>query len=158
MTVKCYVTIVGARQGDFKGESTDAGHEGAIEGLSADYVLTSPLDDGAGHSGRRPQHVPFQITMASGPATPQLLQAMVTDEQLKSVTIDFAQPPSEQGKVVESIVITNARIVDFQHQLNPDPAAATAGGGQLLDRVGLEFQTFQITSTTGNTSATDTWQ
>jgi type VI secretion system Hcp family effector len=156
MTVKCYVTIVGTRQGDFKGGSTDAGHEDAIEGLDADYALTRPLDDGSGHSAGRPQHVPFRITMASGPATPQLLQAMLTDEQFKSVTIDFVQPSPEQGKVVESIVITNARIVDFQHQLEADPA--TAGGGRLLDRIALEFHTFHIASTIGNTTATDTWQ
>ena len=45
MTVKCYVTMVGTRKGNFKGGSTDAGHEDAIEGLSDDYALTRPLDD-----------------------------------------------------------------------------------------------------------------
>jgi type VI secretion system Hcp family effector len=157
MTVKCYVKIVGTHQGDFKGDSTDAGHKGAIEGLSADYALTRPLDDSSGHTAGRPQHVPFQIAMLSGPATPQLLQAVLTDEQLKSVTIDFAQPAPKQGQVVEfeSILITDAQIVDFQHHLDTDPATA---GGRLLDRVALKFHTLQITNTTGKTTAIDTWQ
>jgi len=158
MTVKCYVTIVGAHQGDFKGGSTAAGHEGTIEGLAADYALSRGLGSASGTSASagRPQHVPFQITVASGPATPQLLQAMITDELIKSVTIDFAHPSGELAQVEESIVITNARIVNFQHQLQADPAAA--GGGQLLDRVAFEFHTFQINSKVGNTTASDTWQ
>lgn len=157
MTLRCYVTIVGSHQGDFKGGSKDAGHEGAIEGLAADYALSRGLGTGTGASASagRAQHVPFEITMASGPATPQLLQAVVEDEQIKSVTIDFVDSSGQRAQVVESIVITNARIVNFQHRLQADPAAA--GGGQLLDRVALEFHTAQISSKVGNTTATDTW-
>ena len=157
MTVKCYVKIVGTHQGDFKGDSTDAGHKDAIEGLSVDYAVTRPVDDSSGHTTGRPQHVPFQITMLSGPATPQLLGAMLTDEQLKSVTIEFAQPAPKQGEVVvvESILITDAQIVDFQHHLDTDPATAS---GRPLDRVALRFHKFQITNTTSKTTTTDTWQ
>jgi type VI secretion system secreted protein Hcp len=157
MTVNCYVKIVGARQGDFKGGSTAKGHEGAIAGLSADYALTRTLEASSGGSTGKFQHVPVQITLASGPATPQLLQAMVTGEDIKSVTIDFVQPVGAQSKVVESIVITNAQIAGFQHHLDPDPAMATSAG-QLRDLVALKFQKLQITNAAANTTATDTWQ
>ncbi len=158
MTVKCYVTIVGSHQGNFKGGSTEAGHEGAIEGLAADYGLTRGLQSGSKGStaGGRPQHVPMQITLASSPATPQLLQAMVTDEALKSVTVDFAHLSGAHAQVVESIVVSDARIVNFQHQLQADPAAP--GDGQLLDHVAFQFHSIEISSKTGNTTATDTWQ
>jgi type VI secretion system secreted protein Hcp len=153
MTVTCYLTIVGARQGKFKGESNAPGHQDAIEALSTGYLIAVPFDIGTGQPTGVLEHAPFQFTKASGAATPQLLEAAVTNEQIQTVTIDFVQR-SPVDEVVESIVISNARIVTFEHHLDATP---TAGNGELLDDVRMVFETFQITNTVANTSATDNW-
>jgi type VI secretion system secreted protein Hcp len=150
----CYLTIVGARQGKFKGESTVSGHQDAIEGLSLDYALDLVFDPATGQVTGRVQHRPFRFIKVSGAATPQLLAAFVTKELITSVTIQFVKTPSDTT-VIESLVITNATIVGFRHHLGPSPEVAV--GSNPFDEVALTYQKIEMRYPAAATSATDTW-
>src|SRR5260221_8493409 len=84
-----YVTIEGSRQGRFKGESTLANAKGKIEGLTFSSEVASPRDVATGQASGKRIHSPITFTKQWGAASPQLFQAAVTNEILKSVLFEF---------------------------------------------------------------------
>jgi type VI secretion system Hcp family effector len=152
--MNCYLTIVGARQGKFKGESAVPGHEDAIEGISLDYTVGLPIDAATGQPTGKVEHRPFRFIKASGPATPQILAAFVGKEQIKTVTIQFVKTTSDTI-AIESIVITNGLIVEFRHHLGTSTEANVAG--RPFDEIALTYQKIDMRYPAAATSATDTW-
>jgi type VI secretion system secreted protein Hcp len=108
-----YVAFHGTKQGTIKGGSTR--HHGWTEVVSFSFGEKAPLDAGTGQASGKRQHNPVVIVKQSDEATPQLLQACVTNETLKSVSLSFARP-SQDGKeeVYQTIELTNGAIVNFR--------------------------------------------
>jgi type VI secretion system secreted protein Hcp len=151
MAYEFYVTIEGSQQGKLKGDSKRKAHKGAITGLAFEYAVTSPRDAGSGQATGRRQHSPITITKRWGAATPQLFQALVTNELLKSVLIEFVKT-SPQGKevVYHTVKLTNANVVSIEQYANPEDRE--------LEEVSISFQKIEIDNKDGGTSAVDDWQ
>ena len=154
MATEFYVAVEGSRQGRFKGESVRDDHRDQLTGVSFHYAVTSPRDVASGQSSGRRQHQPVVFVKEWGPASPQLFQALVTNEQLKTVRFEFVRAATSGDEVVfQTVQLTNASITGIEQYLNgepdppPDPRA--------LEKVSLTFQQIEITNVAGQTSAVD---
>ncbi len=139
MAYEFYVTIEGSKSGFIRGDVAKRGYEGRIAGLALDYEVMS----GQSHNASDPatgkhQHSPITITKRWDTATPQLFQALVTEEVLKSVVIEFEQVTPQVGKnfTYHTVKLTNAFITHIHQH-------ATAETGELED-VSIVFQKIEI--------------
>jgi type VI secretion system secreted protein Hcp len=82
------MTIEGTRQGVFPGAKG-----GAIAGLRFSYAAMSPRDAASGQASGKRQHSPIVVTKMVGAASPQIFQALTTNEVLKSVVF-----PAQRGR------------------------------------------------------------
>ena len=154
-----YVTITGAKQGAFKGESTNAKHTQSIEGLGFSFDTQTPVDPTTGQASSKRQHSPITITKEWGAASPQLLQALTTNEVLTSVVFEFVfTSPTGVEQAFQTITLTNATVVEQRRYINYPPLAH---GGQSdrqeLEEISFVFQKIELTDTAGGTTATDDW-
>src|SRR5689334_16128763 len=94
-----YVTVEATKQGRLKGESVRDAHRDALTGISFHYAVSSPRDMASGQASGRRQHQPVVFVKEWGAASPQLFQALVTNEVLKSVRFEFVKA-DEQGEEV----------------------------------------------------------
>jgi len=145
-----YVTIDGVKQGKFKGESTQMTHKDTIEVLGFDYEVSSAS------TGKR-QQSPIIFTKAWGAASPQLLQALYSNETLKTVTFEFYwQDASGKEYVYHTITLTNATVAKINKEggnLRSDNANDT----HELENLSLTFEKIEISDNLGKTSASDNW-
>jgi len=113
MAQKFYLVIKGTKQGTFHGGSTS--HHNGIEVASFSFGTKTPLDQSTGQAPGKRQHDPVVIVKPHDEASPLLLQACVTNETLKSVSLSFARP-SQDGKeeVYQTIELTNGAIVNYR--------------------------------------------
>lgn len=144
-----YVKIEGARQGVFKGETVAKGRETWLEGISFGYEVVSPTDPVTGGATGKTQFGMVSFAKNWGASSPQLFQALSTNEALKTVVFEFLQPNSIKGtsEVFYRVTLTNARISRFRQALFLDAVTP-------MDSVSLAYQTITVESVTGNTSAT----
>ena len=132
-----YVTIVARKQGQFKGESTRAAAKGKLEGLTFVSEVSSPRDAASGMATGRRMHSPVMFTKRWGAASPQLFQAAVTNEVLKSVLFEFlATDKAGKEHVFETVKLTNATISDVRRSLDEH----TAEGARGIDQVSLVLE------------------
>jgi type VI secretion system secreted protein Hcp len=87
-------------------------HQGAIGPINLQAVsheIVSPRDAASGLATGKRQHKPITITKQLDQSTPLLLNALVTNENLSSVTITV----NSGGNPVATIKLTNASIADY---------------------------------------------
>jgi type VI secretion system secreted protein Hcp len=150
-----YVTIEGSKQGKFKGESALANAKGRLEGLTFSSEVTSPRDVATGQATGKRSHSPITFTKQWGAASPQLFQAAVTNEILKSVLFEFVGVDKSGKEVIfETIKLTNATVADLKRTVDEH----TPEGARGIDQVALVFQKIEITDTGSKTTASDDWQ
>lgn len=111
-----YVTIEGSKQGKLKGESLAKSHKDKLEGYLFWYEVTSPRDTGTGQSSGRRQHKPVTFLKKWGAATPQIFQALFTNEQLTSVIFEFVQK-SPSNEVYQTVKLTDAFVAGVKQYI-----------------------------------------
>jgi type VI secretion system secreted protein Hcp len=89
MAVQAYMIINGTKQGAFKGESKNPKRAGWSDVLALQYELITPRDTETGQASGKRQHNPLVSKKQWGAATPQLFQALATNEALEAVTFEF---------------------------------------------------------------------
>jgi type VI secretion system secreted protein Hcp len=145
-----YVTIEGSKQGKFKGDSKRRAHKDQIVGLAFDYEVSAPYDAASGQATGKRQHEPVTITKRWGAATPQLFQALTTNEDLKMVLIEFVQTTAQGTEVVyHTVKLINARVAAIHQYADADVREAKD--------VSFTFQKIEISNKSGGTSASDDW-
>lgn len=125
-----YLTVSGEKQGQIKGGVIQKGKEGSIAVYQLRHEITSPRDAASGQATGKRIHKPLVITKEIDMASVKLLNALVTNENLKQVVINFWQPGSTGTKGVSGIEtnyyrisLTNAAIANISQELpNPNPA------------------------------------
>jgi type VI secretion system secreted protein Hcp len=132
-----YISVKGARQGAFKGEVLQKGFETKIAGLKFRYELVSPRDPASGLPTGKRQHKPVTLTKEWGAASPQLFEALVTNEVLPEVVIDFVGVDPKTGGMTlsHSIKLTNAGIADISQSTEP---IATGGVRHVEDVMAMD--------------------
>jgi type VI secretion system secreted protein Hcp len=166
MAYEFYVTIDATKQGKLKGDSTRAAHKDKITGLAFEYEVKSPRDLATGQASGKRQHSPITMVSEWGPSTPQLFQACVTNEVLKSVLMEFiSTDPSGAEIVSHTIKLTNATVSDLRFYHSEKMAEGAAAGKHSptgdahneLHSTSFTFQKIEIESKTGKTMASDDW-
>jgi type VI secretion system secreted protein Hcp len=161
MAYEFYVTVEGTKQGKFKGESIRDAHKEKIGGLSFEYEIVSPRDAATGQASGKRQHKPITITKEWGPSSPQIFQALATNEVLKKVLFEFFKT-DDSGKEVcyQTIALENGTISKLRQY------SGQAGGAKHgeehdtheLEDVSFTFQKITMTNNTGKTAASDDWK
>jgi type VI secretion system secreted protein Hcp len=113
--------------------------------------VVSPRDVFTGLARGKRQHKPIVITREPGAASPQFFTALVTNELLKPVVIQFLRGNVKTGvnEVQQIITLTNPSISDFRQYVGDD--------GRWLEDVAFTFQQIQIDNKPGKTMAVDSW-
>jgi type VI secretion system secreted protein Hcp len=148
-----FVSIEGTRQGKLKGESLRPNAADKIEALGVSYEVLSSHDLATGQASGKRQHKPVTITKEWGAATPQLFQALVTNEILKTVLIEFIGVSRDgRSEVAHWIRLTNATVSHIREFTEKEQA-----GLRPLEEVSFTFQRIEINNNRGRTAATDDW-
>ena len=125
------LSLKGQKQGVIKGGSRQLGREGTITVFAVSHGVASPHSHGGVPSGPR-MPKPLVITKELDQASPLLLSALVSNENIVELTLHFygQQPASVTGVGKEmqiySIKLTNAHLVgiDFKLPNNRNPEEA----------------------------------
>lgn len=152
-----YLTVEGTKQGKFKGDSPRDAHKDHTVVLGFDYEVKSPRDAATGQPSGKRQHQPLTVIKEWGPATPQLFQALVTNEVLKTVRLEFFRPTGNGAEeVFHTIELTNATVSSLKDY---NGSASVNGKPTLsnLEEVSFYFQKITIMNKDGKTEAQDDW-
>ncbi len=159
-----YFSVKGAKQGQFRGEAPQQNLKDKMVGLKFVYEVTSPRDVATGQASGKRQHKPLNITKEWGAASPQLFQALVTNEVLPEVFIDFVgvDPKTGQEVLTHRIRLNNATIANILYRMDEGAGAAagtakhqTAGGQRHLEEISFTFQRIELEDVIGKTMAAD---
>lgn len=158
MAVQIYATVTGARQGAFKGETTQKGRETMIPVVGFSYGVITPRDTTTGKGSGKRQHQPVVLTKQWGASSPQFFTAAYTNEILTSVVFDFFVTNAAGVQQLDHTVkLTNAAIVSVQQSLHLPQSGGPVIDSRELDEISLIFQKIDITSISGGTEAVDDW-
>ena len=155
---EAYLKVKGAKQGEIKGSVTKKGQEDTIEAFSVDHEIVSPRDPQSGLPTGQRMHKPLTVKIAIDKATPLLWNAMVNNESLPEVTLDF-YAPGAGGQVAQafSIKLTNAVIAEMHLHTGP-VAQASMQKLESYEEVAFTYQKIEWTWQQGNVRAADDWQ
>lgn len=147
-----YLQVKGQKLGVIKGGSPAPKRQDWIDVLGFDYGVKAPRDLATGLATGKRQHQPLKITKALDKSTPLLFQALVTNEVLSEVTLEFVRTqPDGTEAVVYRIKLTNAGLSEI-HQYDEGRA-----GQQPYEELSFVFQKIDLTWVDGAITATDSW-
>jgi type VI secretion system secreted protein Hcp len=155
MALPIYIEIEGTKQGKFEGGCKRKGREKMIEGLQAHHGVDVPTDRMSGKITGNRVHGPFTFTKEIDKASVPILQALVTGETIKTMTVHFWHITPE-GKEVElyNIVLEDAQICSVNTIL---PNIKQEGQLNPMEEVSLRYSTVTWTFLDGNLTVTDSW-
>lgn len=154
-----YISVVGAKQGAFKGESRLKGAEGKISGLVFDYAILSPRDPASGLATGRRQHKPIRITKPWGAASTQFFTAAATNEVLPSVILDFFSINTATGQLVldHTIKLTNAIVVGIAYHSDSGVIEGTPTKAPAYETIDMTFAQIEMIDHLNKGAAIDQW-
>jgi type VI secretion system secreted protein Hcp len=153
------VSIEATKQGHLRGETQSRGEKGAIAGVRFTLETVSPRDAATGQASGKRQHKPILFTKEWGAASPQLYQALVTNEVLKSVVFEFTKTNGEgQDAPFYRITLTNAAVSSIRSYVDRTDTSGDPFDGRALEDVSFTYQKLAIESLEGKTSAIDDWK
>jgi type VI secretion system secreted protein Hcp len=159
MSVQAYVKFKGAKQGQFKGEGVRTGPgAGMIPIVRFVSGAAAPRDASSGLATGKRQWQPIRITKEWGAASPQLLQALTTNEQLPSVIFEFFRADKAGKEQLHyRVTLQNAFVSSINSSLDLTCPPGTPYAGHELEDVELTFQSIMVEDVADKTTATDDW-
>ncbi len=155
---RMYVTVEGMKQGTFKGESSVDKLKNKIELTGYEMEIISPRDAATGMASGRRVRQPITIHKLYGAASIQFYQAISTNEQLKSVTIEFYKTnPDGTEKLDYSIKLTNASISSFKQSSGTASVLPAGSPRGLIDEIKFSYQSIELSNPSAGITATDNW-
>jgi len=150
------ITITGAAQGLFKGESLAPGEANQSIGLGFSYEVNVPADPGTGLPTGKRVHAPIRITKAVGVASPQIFDALVNNETISEARFDFLKTTAAGVKnIVYTIRLSNAHIVDVTQVLDAASSPGQPLDGIEYEKVAFTFGKIEISDPVGQQTVTD---
>ena len=151
MATTAFLTARGLKQGDIKGGVTRKGREGSIALIAVSYQIETPVDPATGAVTGKRQHKPVTITKVVDQATPKFLQALVDNEVLANVKIEFWRTAPESASPYFVITLTNASVdaVSFASSGNQEPHET--------EQVSFTYRKIMWTFVDSGGSAQDDW-
>lgn len=166
MAFQAHISIKGKKQGQFKGESTeDKRKDKWMPVLAFGYAALSPRDVTTGQASGKRQHQPVVITKEWGAASPQIFQALTSNEVLDPVELEFTKTnPLGEEYVYHTIKLTEAKILSIKQYIREyqPESAQTARHPAGVDAVELEdvsftFRKIEMENKDGKTTFVDDW-
>lgn len=141
------VKIKGEDQGEFRGDD-----KGQIKGRKYEFSVNSPTAASTGEARGKRQYQAIRFYKDLDAASPQLMQALTSNENLPEVTFEFSEPAEsgEGTRVFQVVKLTNARITGFTQNLDEE------GDGE--EKVELVFDKIAMENQPGKTSTADDWR
>jgi type VI secretion system secreted protein Hcp len=162
MAYEAYISINGSKQGKFKGNSSKSGRHGWIEVVSFSYGVQSPRDAATGLASGKRQHKPVSFGLDTGLVSPQIFQALVSNEVLTDVLIEFVDTNKDGKKYVrQNIKLSNATISSIRPQAIVSHGSMTHGHNVMIDYetevIGMTYHPIEWTWVNGGKTASDDW-
>jgi type VI secretion system secreted protein Hcp len=158
MAESVWMSAKGQKQGDIKGETNAKGREGLIECVFFEAAVASPRDQYSGLPTGKRMHKPLLTRKRIDKTTPLFSTALVTNETLSTVKLQFWRPKgdgtSEQFYTVE---LTNASLSKQRLWLpyTLDPAQTNLPA---LEELEFVYQKITWTYTQGGITGSDDWE
>ena len=153
------VSITAEAQGQLLGSARTSGGCPAnkIEALSFSYGVISPRDPATGMATGKRQHKPVRIKKEWSPSSRQIFQALVNNELLKEITMDFFAVDST-GRIVldHTIRLANAFVTLIEHSSEVRLPTMQPNNEPATEIVEFTFQQIEIIDHRNKTSAIDT--
>ena len=162
MAYEFYISIEGAKQGAFKGDADAAARrraKGRIGGVKFSFETTSPRDVATGQASGKRMHKPIVITKEWDAASPQLFNALVTNEVLKNGAVRVREDRIADGQeeIYHTITLTNANVSNVHSYLDLTDTSGDRYDAHELEDVSFVFQKIEIENKEGKTTAADDW-
>lgn len=158
MALDAYMWLKGSTQGTIEGSVTRPGREGSIKVIAVNHEVISPTDPASGLPTGKRRHTPFTITKEVDRSSPLLMNALVSNEQIDELSVEFWRP-SVTGKEEQfyTIELSNARIADIRFEMlnNQYPENAQH---EIREHVSFTYQRITWTYTDGGITSTDDWE
>ena len=157
MALNAYLRLTGETQGEIKGSVMQAGREDSIMVVGCSHEIDSPRDAASGLPTGKRQHKPLVIIKEIDKSTPLLMNALVNNENISELTLEFWQP-SRSGKEVHyfTIELVNASISGIRQEMldNRYPENMRLA---VTEYVSFVYQKIIKTYEDGGISAEDDW-
>lgn len=158
MAYQVYVTVTGAKQGVFKGSSTQKGREGKIHAIAVSYGVAVPRDASSGLATGKRVEKPVTFSLEWDGCSPQFFAAAYTNENLTSVLFEYFSTGRDGiEKVDHTVKISMANIIDITQSYAATQLDGKADGRD-IQTVSLAFQTIEISSNVSGLTAVDDWK
>ena len=145
------MTVNGQKTGPFKGDDNPIARAAAnlITVLAYQYELVSPRDPASGQASGKRQHKPVTITHVMGGSSPEFLNSEATNENLKTVVINFFRV-DRKGKEINyyRVTLTDASISDVRQYTS---------GADVLEDVQFTFRKIEQDDFIAKTNFLDRW-
>jgi type VI secretion system secreted protein Hcp len=148
------ITVEGSRQGDFN-EGSKKDKEIPIIGFT--YNVQVPYDAAAGRATGKRHWDPITITKNIDNASPQLFSALVSNEVLKTVTVNMIIAENGKQKEFQTIRLTNAVIVKITQFEGAGAPGKLIPNYTPMEEVSILFQKIEIEGNKGKTISSDDW-
>jgi len=156
--VIAYLTIQGKRTGVFKGSGGKPANKDKIECIGFRYGVSAPHDMTSGLPTGKRVHEPIVIIKNIDASSPQLLQAIYSNETLTSVLIEFfKKSPNGQSFTWYTIKLTNATIARISQYGGLGSPEKLIPNSIPEEEISLTFQKIDFENTEAKTSASDSW-
>jgi type VI secretion system secreted protein Hcp len=129
------LAVVGKKQGPLKGESELPGHEDDIEVLAWRWGVAAPTAPGSARATGRRVYDQLEIDKHIDSASTRLLNALATNEELRSVTLTLRKAGTDEEDFFR-IVLEDARVCSSRLNSSED--------GGLFETVGFAFRKVQV--------------
>ena len=138
--LNAYMKLTGQRQGKILGSVTQRGREGSLEVIAVSHEIVSPRDPATGLPTGKRQHKPFTVMVTLDKALPLLYAALVTNETLTDMTLQFYRPnPDGQELNYFTIELKNASIASIRTVL-PDTQDASTSSHPAQVEISFTYQ------------------
>ncbi|HEY1456672.1 MAG TPA: type VI secretion system tube protein TssD [Candidatus Dormibacteraeota bacterium] len=144
------MTVTGQKQGVFKGDDNSTSRvAGLITVTAYQFEVLTPRDPSTGQATGRRQYKPVVVTHVMGGSSPQFLDAAATNENLRSVVINFNRT-DRFGRNVNyyRVTLTNASVSDVRQYTS---------GADVLEDDSLTFQKIEQQDLIAHTDFVDTF-
>ncbi len=156
MSLQGYMSIEGCRQKRFLGDSNPRRLPWRIKVLSIQIPATVPRDGASGQASGKRQYEPIKVVKEWGASSPQILQALTSNELLTHVVIVIYQTGGNgQPSSSRTYKLASANVVGIRRY----PSSPSSGQSHTheVEEVSLTFQKITMEYNNGNNAATDNW-
>ena len=155
------MAVEGNIQGKFKPDSDfNSKFSDKIEVLGFVFEVSSPRDLATGMASGKKTYHPIVLWKKLGESSPQFYQAVIRNEAIKKITIEYHRPDPSSGNakvLAYTIVLENAAFSSFKQVMGPLAGEKFDGttNDMVYDEIKISFEKITITENRGKVTVTD---